>query len=145
MSAVHVSFYDPATGFFSGSSYHGPEDHVEMNTPAGHAAIEGRHDHRSRRVDLSGAEPIVVDYQPPAPSPDHEWSGETRRWQLNRASQMELDARTAAVELIAILEASQHRALREYLLRGDPEMKARIQAIDDHIASLRTTAIGVKS
>lgn len=76
------SFYDPESGLFSGRTYGGSEQLLELNTPKGLAAIEGSHDHLSKRVNLLTGE--VVDYQPPAP-PDNEfetfeWNAEVKRW-----------------------------------------------------------------
>ena len=75
-----VSYYDPATGLFSGASYAGSEP--ELNGGAGEAWLPGRFDHLSQRVDLDTGE--VIGYQPPAP-PDDElrtwaWDETTKRW-----------------------------------------------------------------
>lgn len=59
-----VSFYDPETGLFAGRWFSGPGNKVERNTPQGMAAIEGRYDPKSQRVDIETGE--VVPYEPPA-------------------------------------------------------------------------------
>jgi hypothetical protein len=135
MSTVTVSFYDKTTGMFSGVRYHGLEDHIEVNTPNGHAAAIGAHDHLSKRVDLATGE--LVDYQPPAPSADHEWNADTKRWQLTAAAAEKESKRAFALNRIDHLENSQARALRELAL-GSTEAAARLKAIDDEIASLRS-------
>lgn len=129
------SFYDLETGLFSGRTFSGPQGCKE-NTPIGHGAHEGQVDHLSQRKDLNTG--ALVDYQPPQPSPDHEWSADQKRWQLSTAAQQRLIARELALARIAVLEASQHRAIRESALAYDGA-KARLQAIDDEIVKLRVT------
>src|ERR1700675_463680 len=98
-----VSFFHKDTGLFNGEQlFASDETAIAANTPPDHIAIEGHHDHLSKRVDLAAhlrwealhdkvaqLQPqdrsqrheeldslwaqAVVDYQPPAPSPDHEW------------------------------------------------------------------------
>lgn len=131
------SFYDPATGALTGRTYAGPESLLALNTPPGHHALKGHHDHLSKRVDLqSGA---VVDWQPPQPSPDHQWDQQSRRWQLSASAQERQAARAEALERIAALEAAQHRAVRELLLELASEHPGlnRLQEIDTQIAQLR--------
>lgn len=127
-------FYDPETGLFADRTFIGRESAAERNTPAGLVAVEGRYDHLSQRVDLeTGA---VVDWQPPAPSEDHEWHADSRRWR-KRADVVEREANAKATQSrIAELERMQLRALREAVL-GDEMAKARLQAIDDEITALR--------
>lgn len=135
------SFYDPATGLFIGRTFACDEADpvrrqkaLEAHTPAGSKAIEGRHDHLSRRVNLETR--AVEDYQPPQPSADHEWNPDAKRWQL-RADVAERQARrAAALAEIARLEASQARPIREAAL-GMAGAIERVRAIDARIAELR--------
>lgn len=69
------SFANAGTGLFSGKRFRGPAKLLGMNTPAGHIAVEGEHDPRTRRLDVdalkaAGANPnvvsFVVDYERPA-------------------------------------------------------------------------------
>jgi Domain of unknown function (DUF4376) len=83
MSAARTwSFYDTATGALAPSALTCAAAQVAANTPPGHAAIEGRFDPLSQRVDLATGQ--VVDYQPPAPAADElrtwAWDEATRRW-----------------------------------------------------------------
>jgi len=129
------SMYDPATGLFLGRTFAATEDsHVATNTADHEVAIEGSFDHLSHRVDLATG--AVVDYQPPQPSSDHEWNAASKRWQLTAAVAAKQAARAAALGQIAMLEASQHRAVREAAL-GDPAAAATLKAIDDQIKALR--------
>ncbi len=57
-----ASFYDPKTGILTGQTYTGPL--VELNTPAGLHAIEGIHDHTTRRVALASG--LLVEWTQPA-------------------------------------------------------------------------------
>jgi hypothetical protein len=136
------SFYHKDTGAFNGVKFSStdPND-VELNVPADHIAIEGHHDHLSKRVENGE----VVDFQPPQPSPDHEWNGETKRWQLTTAVARSHIDRLTALGQIEILEATQHRIVRESLLAVilGQESKShyqRLLAMDDEIAKQRKIA-----
>ena len=79
------SFYSPSTGLFTGRIFRGDNDSIDANTPDGTAALEGEHDHLSRRVDLSVLTEItVVDWQPPAPVntalETFDWKPDAKRW-----------------------------------------------------------------
>lgn len=130
-----VSFYHKETGVLNGVqlivSNHAA---VALNTPPDHIAIDGCHDAQSYRVDVATGE--LIDWQPPQPSSDHEWNAKARRWRLNAAAEAREGARRSALAQIAMLEASQHRAIREAAL-GKTGAGARLQAIDDQIAKLR--------
>lgn len=130
------SFYDPATGIFTGrqfsTSLADPDAHAAAliaNTPADHAHIEGAYDCLSQRV-VDGQ---VVEYQPPPPSADHEWNAATKRWQLTAAAQKRHgDALQARA-----LEGQQHSLVRRLALNpNDADARARLQALHDQITLL---------
>lgn len=114
MSTWH--FYEKTTGLLSGREYSGYGDLLDLNTPEGMAAIEGRYDHLSKRVDLATGE--VVDYQPPAP-PDNEfetfeWNVEVKRWiskpttaAFARDAREERNRRIAASDWVLLRAADQ--------------------------------------
>jgi len=111
----HFSFYDPATGDFTGDHFSSDDElAVSLNT-TGRPAIEGRHSHLTHRVDL--ATKTVVPRDTPRP-------------------QTRLERRHEALAKIHALEARQSRVIREFLL-GDAGAKEGLQAIDDEIAKLR--------
>jgi len=61
------SFYDPAAGgVLSGTTWTGPAANLAQATPAGLSAYERRLDHKTQRLDLTGEQPAVVAYTPPA-------------------------------------------------------------------------------
>lgn len=76
------SFYDTATGALAPGSMTCSAAQADANTPPGWAAIEGRFDHLSQRVNLATGQ--VEDYQPPAPADDElrtwAWDESTKRW-----------------------------------------------------------------
>ena len=76
----------------------------------------------------------VIDYQPPQPSPDHEWNAVTKRWQPSAATTAKAEARQAALERFAALEAFQARAVRDWTLSGDV---SRLRAIGSETVALR--------
>jgi hypothetical protein len=152
---VRWSFYKKTTGAFTGFGYAGTIELLPINTPEDCDAIEGTFDHLSQRVDLSALRMIeeldpvadadkiaelrsrvVYDYQPPQPDDNHEWDIDVKRWQLKP----EIAARQRDIEHakseIAILEASQLRALREFAI-GAEGAAQRLKDIDDQIAIQR--------
>lgn len=139
MSHEERSIYSTETGLFTGVIIAVHDDLLEANTPSGHKTLTGRYDRLSRRVDLTTGE--VIEYQPPAPSSDHEWNASTQRWQLSAAAAEKESNRALALNRIDHLENSQARALRE-LAVGTPaeqvEARARLKAIHDEIVSLRS-------
>jgi hypothetical protein len=136
---MRYHFYDLQTGEFHGT-------HVELNfgalndqfavtnTPSGHRAIAGNYDRLSQKFDIATG--ALVDYQPPQPSPDHEWNAEAKRWQLTAAAAKKGADAEAARAMIMQLEASQHRVIREIML-GDPDATARLKDIEGKIQELR--------
>lgn len=132
----NYSFYDRQTGAIHQRRFStNDESQLEANTPENHEAIGGHHDHLSKRVDIETGE--VVEYQPQAPSADHEWNGEAMRWQLGAAAAGKQARNAAARQRIAQLENSQHRHVREHCL-GIAGAAERLKAIDDEIFSLRS-------
>lgn len=129
-------FYHKETGVFGAKVFTTTsEDALTLNMPADHASREGVADHLSQRVDVATG--ALIDYQPPAPSPDHEWQAETKRWELAAAVQTKRDDTRAARQRIAYLESAvQPRAMREHALAFDGAAD-RLRAIDDEIAALR--------
>src|SRR5580704_4831024 len=127
-----VSFYDVATGLFNGIHFSTTEpESVEKNIPAGHAVIEGHHDHLSKQV-VDGE---VVEYQPPQPSAEHLWCPDTRRWLPTPAATARIASRQASAARIVFLENSSHRFVRQHAL-GDPNARQRIAQIDEEIELL---------
>jgi hypothetical protein len=76
------SFADPQTGMFSGQAFMGTEARLQGNVPPGLIAVEGLHDHLSKRLDVNTG--AVVDWQPPRPADSematHDWDATTQRW-----------------------------------------------------------------
>lgn len=141
------SFYDPKSGLFTGEYYATTDENaVKLNVTDVRPAAAGRHDHLSKKFDLD--KKSVVDYQPPAPSADHVWDDKTKRWVLSADAAARAKAKSTAGAAIAQLEASQHRVVRELTLNlagarafgpGEHDAAtARLKAIDDEIAKLRT-------
>jgi hypothetical protein len=134
-------FYHEATGLLSAYSLalNVPDGHDELvsrNCPSGHKAIEG-HLHPSRhRVDVGTGK--VVDYQPPAPSVDHEWDEVTQRWQLNAAALAKVQVAAAAHFRIRELRDSQHDIIRAAVL-GDRSALDQLRSIDTEISELSRT------
>ncbi len=95
-------------------------------------------DLRAQLASLQDAGSIVVDYQPPAPSADHEWNAETKRWEISAAVQERQQRRQGALQSIAALEARQLRPVRELLRNpSDIAARARLDSIEEQIAALR--------
>jgi hypothetical protein len=128
------SFYHEDTGVLNGTVALCSDAKVlKANTPADHMAIEGAHDGSRLKVDIETKE--LIDYQPPRPSPDHDWNGTTKRWELNAAVAAKKAAAAAARSKISSLVTSQHQDVRKHIL-GDVTALARLQAIDAEISQL---------
>ena len=135
-----VSYYDVTTGLFNGTTLATTNERAFLhNTPPGHAAIEGEYDHLSQRVDIAQTPPVVVDYEPPQPSADHEWNATKKRWVLSDEAQERATARNHALYRIAQLESQQARAIREHMLSGKATSPGldRLLAIENEITTLR--------
>jgi hypothetical protein len=126
--------YSKADGTFTGKSS-GARNPASLALPDTEEFgwVEGVTDWRAQRVDLKTGD--VVDYQPPAPSKDHEWDG--KRWVVKPEIKQEREESAEAIEKIRELEAQQHRRVRELLAATDPALKA----LDDQIAALRPAII----
>lgn len=130
-----VSFYHKDTGFLNGAHLTASdEEAVILNTPVDHIAIEGHHDSMSKKVDITTGE--IVEHKPPAPSDDHEWHDESKRWKLKVDVQDKIDKRVVTMMKIARLETKQPRAIREMLLSGNVQ-KERLLDIENQIIELR--------
>ncbi len=129
-----VSFFDKASGAISDKRFAGDPSFVELNTPSGHEAIDGEHDHLSKRFDLETKK--VVDYQPPQPSQDHEWNATTKRWQLKAEVQQKQAARASALTRIAQLDSESIGLMRQLLL-GNASVKDRLVAISHEVSKLK--------
>lgn len=182
----HVTFYNLNTGALHAGGYSvlvSDDAAVELNTPAGHAAIDhpqgGLWDYSSHRVNLdlmkadddaaatawqakkdqnrlartAGGDPgedppapvrtvanatHVVDYQPPSPSPDHEWNATTQRWQLSAVAQRAASEQMTRGRALAALEKKTPALLRAVAL-GKPGALAELTALDAQIAALESS------
>ena len=108
------------------------------------AVQQAEKDWRSQReADIEALQgQLIVDYQPPQPSVDHEWNGTTKRWQLNAATRERESKRRDAQQRIAALAHEERHLLRRLALNSfDAEAKERLTAIDTEIAELRLTAL----
>src|SRR5579863_1897158 len=135
--STYVHFFDATTGLFTGVSMHtnlttpkAVKAFIAENTPAGHGAYVGYVDALSQRMDVSTGQ--IVDYQPPQPSPRHEWNPVTRRWQKQLALK-----RSAALARIAELEKGQHRTVRETLIRACHAVDALKESVAPESAQVR--------
>lgn len=148
------SFYDLQTGLLHRDSYEGPEAFVRV--PDGHAKIEGRFDRHCQRVDVTGAEPVVIDYVPPAPADDEwqtwVWDTDARRWHATPTlARLKADRLADLQASIKALEADQPRAQRDVLtalLTGTPppaEAVQRLQDIEAAIVPLRALRAAISA
>jgi len=134
------SFYDPATGMFTGDLFSGPHDSLAANTPAGKVALQGRFDHLAQRLDVESG--LVVSWIPSQPDADHEWNPTIRRWMLAADIARRRYNHDAALEGIDAAERRQLRAMRELALDpNNSEARQRLQQIDQEIAALRDDLI----
>lgn len=133
-------FYRLADGIFTRATI--AATHAELvaeNTPEGCGAIAGDIDPDSMRVDLETGQ--VVDWQPPAPSDEHQWDADARRWDLPPEAAKREAERIDAQRRIEALELQQLRPLRELLIDPDSQAaRAKLIEIEDEVATLRVAA-----
>jgi hypothetical protein len=131
-AAGTYAFYDEKTGIFAThhKTFNNPKS-LKVNTPDGFIALAGRYDPLSQKVDIATGK--VVDYQPPAPTADHEWNATTKRWQLNTTAADKATVSATAKREIERLNRDSVAPLRELAL-GMPGAKEKLQAIQDQVA-----------
>jgi hypothetical protein len=132
------SFYDPATGLFTGRQMTGSESALALNTPEGLKAIAGQYDPLSERVNEQGS---VVDYEPPSPGDDYEWDHEARHWVLSAAAQQAIDADVAARARLAEIDLQSVRALREAAIGNNTDAIATLATLEQEAVPLRNDVI----
>ena len=115
-----ITLFDPTTGGF-GAVMEMPDWALTQIEKSGKAFKIGRFDKRTQRVDVATGQ--VVAYQ----RPDAELDAEQKAAREQRARRR-----------IAELERQQARRVRELLAPSD----ARLQAIEDEIAGLRSSLAG---
>jgi hypothetical protein len=137
----HFCFYDNATGLFSGrSGRYADEAMAQANAPEGFTALQGAFDRNSQRFEIESGN--VIDYQPPSPGADYEWSAERKRYSKSLAAVQRDGLIAFAQQSIEMLERSQLRPIRELAL--DPAnvaAKSRLQQIEDAIAVHRQSLV----
>lgn len=137
------SLFDVKTGLFVGRIFatnigadHEHAAALAANTPAGMGAVEGMHDHLSRRIDIHTGE--IVDYQPPPPSAEHEWNKETKRWALTAIVRDAMQVKRDAAARISELEAGQASHIRRLALNpNDTVARKALQDIETEITVLQ--------
>lgn len=135
----HFCFYDNATGVLHPNRVSTDADpattaerFAKGSAPPDHTCIEGVYDALSQKVDVTTRK--IVDYQPPQPTPDHEWHATGKRWVVKASVTAGVDARATARARIALLEQQSIRACREAQL-GKPGAQELLAAIDAEIAA----------
>lgn len=121
-----TTIYDAATGLVR-RTYVGPNPEAQLQP--GEALVPGLLPLAGCRIDLATGQP--VHFAPPSP-PGMQWDAASG---MHVPTEQER-ARRETMRQIAQLETRQARALREAAL-GQPGAAARLQAIDDEIATLR--------
>jgi thioredoxin-like negative regulator of GroEL len=116
------AYYDVTSGLFSARSVlASSKSMAEANAPAGYAAIEGRYDRLTQRVDVATGN--VVAYERAAAEIEAEQ-------QAKRAER--------ARHRIEVLERAQHRPMRELAIDpNNAEAKRRLAEIETEIEGLR--------
>ncbi len=117
------SFYRLSDGTFTGREFSAPNDKaMSANTPEGCAAIEGRYDCQSQRVDLESGRVITDE----AMREEHERNASAERRRLG------------ALTAIQALEQKQLRPMRELAIEPTNRTAAdRLRSIEEEIAKHR--------
>lgn len=124
MSVWH--YYRKSDGILTGQSFFASDGSLPT-VPPDLGLITGVTDPEAQRVDVAIS--TLVDYQPPAPSPDHIWNSTARRWLLSPAVEARrLRERQILDELIA-LDASSIRIQEDLAI--DPGDAQALQRFND--------------
>lgn len=161
----NVTYYHKDTGALHRLSTLASDDlAIALNTPADHVPIDhppsGSYlDWQSQRVNLelvraeheahvqahaeSAAPPeyrpsiaVVEDWQPPPPSPEHEWNSAAKRWQLGAKAREAAEVARAGTARRAEIIAEQQPLLRRLALNPD-DAAARSALADLHAEASR--------
>lgn len=113
------TLWDTATGLFRAGTLTASRAQLAANTPPGWAAMEGRFDHLSQRVDTATGD--VVPYVPPPPGPTEDytyvWNEEKQRWVAKPTLMLNKKARKAEVKAAqAALVGQQHDPVRRLVI-----------------------------
>lgn len=107
----HYSVYDAGTGLIEYSVFLQNSDRLEGIVQDGQSCVLGAHDGLCYRVNVTTGE--VEEYQPPQPSPNHEWEEGTKRWvYVQTDADIAAEVRQKRAELFANGDAVIIRALR---------------------------------
>ena len=162
----HVAFYHKDTGVLHRQTTLASDDKaVALNTPADHLPIDHPVggpplDWQSQRVNLERlreehaahlethkeapkppvfqpSQAVLEDWQPPAPSIDHEWDPAIRRWVLSATAQAAVQAARANATRRAEIIAEQQPLLRQLALDpADAEARKALAALHAEAATL---------
>lgn len=136
----HVTFYHKESGKLHGLTVLVSDDSaIANNTPPDHIPLDqppiGMHDPLSQRVDVETGK--VIDFIPPAPSDQHEWNPNSKRWVLSAAAQARNSAARAAAARLHELISQQHSFVRRLILDPtDASARTALAAIDAEANSL---------
>lgn len=150
-ATAKVSFYNPATGLFTGDRYTGAEP--ALNCPPGQAWVDGVYKPDAHAVqlitdDFGNQVPTIVPYQPPAP-PATEWEtwgwdGAQHRWvsqptlaALKRAANQPLLRQLEALDVKVVRPAGE---IAEALVQGlaaPADSLQRLQQLNAEKAQIR--------
>lgn len=109
---------------------------AERNAPGDHLPISGDFDLRVEKINISTCQ--AEHYAPPAPSADHEWSPEARRWLRSAAAVAADQRRLTARERLTYLNTELQPALmRRVMLDNDAVAREQLRLVDEEIARLR--------
>jgi hypothetical protein len=134
----HYHFFHAETGLFHQRRFSTDDAAaIKNNTPIGYVAIEGVFDPLSQRMQITTDGFVLTEYQPPQPSPDHQWNADAKRW-LVKPDIAARKARRMSVlaQIYALEHGPQPRAIREMLL-DKPGALDRLRALDEQISTLR--------
>lgn len=120
--------YDKRTGVIR-ACFDTPADQVAQNILEGEGVYFGKADDALHRVDITTGQLVSVETLDPGDGSI--WNQVRRRWIAPADMARQREAQTK--EKIRVLEAKQHRRVRELLAESDPQL----QAIEDEIAELR--------
>lgn len=122
-------YYRKSDGAFTGQTFSASDGSLPTPPPE-LALMAGVSDPESQRVDTATG--FVVDYQPLAPSADHFWDGDRRRWIMSTEVEARRLRERQILDELTALDASSIRIREDLAI--DPRDAQALQRFNDLLA-----------
>lgn len=114
------------------------DEQIKAFADAGYVVVDGTFDRRWQRYDLE--KKAIVEFRPPKPDDDHEWSDDEKTWKVKPDIAIETVKRVGATAQLNSIDLLSIRAMREAVLELLPDnnqTKRRLLGIESEAESQR--------